>query len=265
MREVYRSKVRLPTTGSRYVRIVSTQSQITPQPSYEPAAQPSNESAALDSLFAPGVVVAVRREPGHPADLMPAEAVSVQKAVPKRVNEFAAGRTCARQALAAFGQGAVAIPQAADRQPVWPSGFVGSITHTAGFCAAAVAHRNKFSALGLDSERSGAPTRDIWSTLCRSEELHWVASLPLDQQPAAVTLLFSAKEAVYKCQYPLTGEWLDFHDLRIEVADWGQQLGRFEVTPTRRLKIADQGALPSGRYVFHEDFVSTALGIAAGA
>ena len=195
--------------------------------------------------------------------MLPAEAVSVQKAVAKRVNEFAAGRVCARQALAAFGVTAIALRQAPDRQPVWPPGFVGSITHTSGLCAAAVAPCSKFCALGLDSERSGAPTVDIWSTLCRAEELRWVESLPLEQRPPAITLLFSAKEAVYKCQYPVTGEWLDFHDLRIEVADWGQPLGRFLVTATRPIKLAERGALPQGRYVFHEEFVSTALCIPA--
>jgi hypothetical protein len=57
----------------------------------------------VHSLFPPGVAVAVRREPGDPADLLPGEAVYVAKAVPKRINEFAAGRACARRALATFG------------------------------------------------------------------------------------------------------------------------------------------------------------------
>jgi len=217
----------------------------------------------LNSLFPPGVAVALRREPGHPADLLPGEAVYVAKAVTKRINEFAAGRECARRALANFGVTGFALLAAPDRQPLWPADFVGSITHTAGFCAAAVVPRSMCRALGLDSERSGAPTVDIWPTLCRPEELAWVESLPPDQRSAAVTLIFSAKEAVYKCQYPVTGEWLDFHDLRVDVPDWERERGRFVVTPTRHIKIVEQGALPDGRYCFHEQFVSTALCIPA--
>ena len=35
-------------------------------------------------------------------------------------------------------------------------------------------------------------------------------------------LIFSAKEAVYKAWFPLTGEWLGFHDARLEL-DAGRQ------------------------------------------
>lgn len=234
---------------------MSTQSQI--------SSPPADGTDALNSLFPPGVAVAVRREPGDPADLLPGEAVYVAKAVPKRINEFAAGRDCARRALATFGISGAVLLAAPDRQPLWPADFVGSITHTAGFCAAAVAPRSKWRGLGIDSEQSGAPTMDIWSTLCRPEELVWVDSLPPDQRPAAVTLIFSSKEAVYKCQYPITGEWLDFHDLQIHVLDWGSARGRFVVNPTRPIKIAAAAALPEGRYSFHEQFVSSGLCIPA--
>jgi enterobactin synthetase component D / holo-[acyl-carrier protein] synthase len=232
-------------------RIVSTQSQF--------SSQPADHVEALNSLFPSGVAVALRCEPGDPADLMPAEAVHVEKARPKRINEFAAGRACARRALATFGVTDFVLRAASDRQPLWPADFVGSITHTAGLCVAAVVPRSKFKALGLDSERSGAPTPDIWSTLCRSDELAWVESLQPEERPAAATLIFSAKEAVYKCQYPITGEWLDFHDLHIEVLDWGQRRGRFVVRPTRDIMVAKPDALPDGRYCFHEPFVSTAI------
>ena len=235
-------------------RIVSTQSQF--------SSQPTDDAQALDSLFPSGVAVVLRRQPGDPADLLPGEAAAVANARSKRINEFAAGRACARQALATFGVAGFALLAAPDRQPLWPAGFVGSITHTAGFCAAAVVPCSKIAALGLDSERTGAPTLDIWPTLCRPDELAWVDSLPSEQRPPAVTLIFSAKEAVYKCQYPITHQWLDFHDLRIEVPDWGEPRGRFAVTPTRDIQIAKRAALPEGRYCFHEQFVSTALCIA---
>lgn len=234
---------------------LSNQSQFSPPP--------ASDTGGFGSLFPAGVAVALRREPGDPGDLLPEEAVYVANAVGKRRNEFAAGRSCARRALGELGVTGFALRTAPDRQPIWPAGFLGSITHTSGFCAAVVVHRSKFKAIGLDSEISGAPTLDIWPTLCRPEELAWVDSLPAAARPAAVTLLFSAKEAVYKCQYPLTREWLDFHDLRIEVSDWGAAVGHFDVAPTRQLKITEQVSLPLGRYCFHEQFVSTALCIAS--
>ena len=206
-----------------------------------------------------------RRAPGDPRDLLPSEAAPLARARPKRVQEYAAGRACARAALATFGVQGFALLTADDRQPLWPAGIVGSITHTAGLCAAAVARRASVSAVGIDSEIVGAPTPDIWSTICHPEELAWVGSLAPDRRPAAVTLLFSAKEAFYKCQYPLTREWLDFHDLRLDVS-WedARPGGEFAVQAMRTLRFERHAGLPlTGRYVFHEQFVSAAVSVTA--
>ncbi len=218
----------------------------------------------LKPLFPQVVVVRDRRVPGDPAELHPAEAEDVTRAVPKRIAEFAAGRACARAALAEFGVHGFALRAAPDRQPRWPEGFIGTITHTTGYCAAAVARRAGLLAIGLDTEIVGAPTHDIWPTIARSEELAWVRSLSAAQQPAAVTLLFAAKEAFYKCQYPLVGEWLDFHDLRVEAGGWGEANGTFAVSATRDIGFARRVALPvMGRYLFHEHFVSAAVTVPA--
>ena len=210
------------------------------------------------------MVLRERRIPGDAAELHPAEAEYVVRAVPKRILEFAAGRACARAALAEFGVRDFALRAAPDRQPLWPDGFIGSITHTAGFCAAAVAARTNMLAIGLDSEIVGAPTLDIWATIAGREELAWVEALPDGERPAAVTLLFAAKEAFYKCQYPLVGEWLDFHDLRVEVGAWGGPSGTFAVSAMRRIGFAQRVELPLvGRYLFHEQFVSAAVAVPA--
>jgi 4'-phosphopantetheinyl transferase EntD len=158
-----------------------------------------------------------------------------------------------------------ALRSAADRQPVWPQGIVGTITHTTGFCAAAVAPGNELLAIGLDSEVVGSPTADIWPTICRTEELDWVNQLAETDRAAAVTLVFSAKEAFYKCQYPLVGEWLDFHDVSVRVAGWGARDGTFSVQAIRPLRFAVHARLPiTGRYVFHDEFVSAGVWAAAG-
>ncbi len=224
---------------------------------------PNSRSATLSALLPASVVVIERRLAGDPAELKPAEAHYVARARAKRLEEFAAGRACARTALAEFGLHDVALPAAADRQPIWPQGFAGSITHTQGFCAAAVARKSAVQALGIDSELVGAPTPDIWPTLCRAEELAWIESLAAGERPAAATLVFSAKEAFYKCQYALTSEWMDFHDLCIHTTDWGRPAGTFTAAPTRPLRIDTFVSEPlTGRYAFHQQFVSAA--VAAG-
>jgi 4'-phosphopantetheinyl transferase EntD len=227
------------------------------------AINPANLSPLISRLFPAGVVAAEMREPADPALLLPAEARYLGRAVPKRAREFAAGRLCARRALAEFGIVDVAIEVADDRQPIWPDSMVGSITHTAGFCAAVVAERRMVGALGLDSEVVGDVGAEIWPRIGVPAETAWVQTLPASQHPAAKTLIFSAKEAFYKCQYPLTHERLDFQDVRVEAA-WDACQGRFWVHATRHLAVAQRTAMPmQGRYLFHQEFVSAGLSLAA--
>ncbi len=187
-----------------------------------------------------------------------------------------------------FGVTGFPLSVGADRQPLWPVGLIGSITHTAGYCAAAVAERSGLIAVGLDSETVGDVSRDIWPTICGASEAEWLRSLPADRQDAAITLIFSAKEAFYKCQYPLTREWLDFHDLIVEPVDWedgpgsstgsdtrndagsdapgdaGSDAAEVSVRATRHLAFLGHAGLPMiGRYRFHERFVTVAFGVPA--
>jgi 4'-phosphopantetheinyl transferase EntD len=241
------------TSGKRYTRNVI-------------AMNTARLSLRVCSLFPPGVVAAELREKGDPSQLLPEEAVFLGRAVAKRVQEFAAGRMCARRALAELGIADFPIRVADDRQPIWPDGTVGSITHTAGFCAAVVADRRRMGALGLDSEVVGDVNAEIWPSICVPIETAWVRSLPFSEQPAAVALIFSAKEAFYKCQYPVVREPLNFDDVSIEAVAWGAAEGAFEIRPVRDIAIARSASLPmQGRYVFHEEFVTAGMGFHAAA
>jgi 4'-phosphopantetheinyl transferase EntD len=241
---------------------------------------PAQLSRNLSRLFAADARVAELRGPGDPRLLLPAEAQFLGRSVAKRAQEFAAGRVCARRALADLGYEHFAVKRGADRQPIWPQGIVGSITHTVGFCAAVVAPSGTAVAIGLDSEVAGGTppggsardgsARDgvkphLWPSICVASEIEWLGTLPESQRVAAATLIFSAKEAFYKCQYPLTQERLGFHDARVEVGEWNRQFGSFSISATRAIAFAAHAPLPmSGRFSFHEEFVSAGLFVAAG-
>ncbi len=221
---------------------------------------PAALSDDLSRLFAPGAIVAELREPGDPQLLLPEEAAHLGRAVPKRVREFAAGRQCARRALAEFGIVDFPIRAAADRQPIWPQSMVGSITHTAGFCAAVVARRQDVDALGLDSEVVGDINVEIWPRICAPAELAWIESLPASERTAAVGLVFSAKEAFYKCQYPLVGERLNFHDVSIEAWGWGGSEGGFRIHAARRIAVCAHASQPwEARFLFHGAWVTAGI------
>ena len=227
---------------------------------------PAILSPGLGDLFPPGVAVAELRRPGDVRQLYPAEAASLKGSVPKRAAEFAAGRLCARRALAEFGIHDFAVRVGDSREPLWPPHMIGSITHTAGLCVAVVAQRGDLAAVGLDSEVVGQVPEEIWPTICLPEERAWLAALPEAVRAVGITLLFTAKEAFYKCQYPLVREWLDFHDLMVEPLNWGAAQGEYRVRSTRRIALEDRASLPViGRFAIHEEFVSVGIALRADA
>jgi 4'-phosphopantetheinyl transferase EntD len=217
-------------------------------------------SESLRELFPPHALTAELYGAGDATTLLPAEAQYVARAVAKRQQEFAAGRACARLLLAQFGIIGFALRMADDRQPLWPDGLVGSITHTKHFCAVVVAEKTRSSALGIDSEISGSVKFELWAKICTAPERAWLATLEASQQGAAATLLFSAKEAFYKAQYPLLRQKLHFQDATVE-AQWGAQRGSFPVHAPGALAAQREGGV-QGRYLFHDKFVTTGIALA---
>jgi 4'-phosphopantetheinyl transferase EntD len=92
--------------------------------------------------------------------------------------------------------------------PSWPSGYTGSITHADGYCLVAVASAEVVRSLGIDLERSDHVTPDLANLIQADDEGHQSGGFPL-------AAYFSAKEALFKCQYPLTREEAEFTDARI--------------------------------------------------
>lgn len=167
----------------------------------------------LSTIVPPGIAVAevLGEIPGVP--IFAEEATAVRWAVPKRVREFAVGRTCARIALSKLGIQPVAIPQGPNREPCWPPGIVGSITHCSDYAAAAVARAQSFGGIGIDAEVNEAMPLGLIDAVASSDERRSLASLPRGTHWDR--LLFSAKEAVFKVWFPIAREWLDFHDVKI--------------------------------------------------
>ena len=202
------------------------------------------------------------RGTGDPAALLPDEWQYHRVAVRARVQEFAAGRACAHRLLAEFGVFDFPVKSAPDRQPLWPDALVGSITHTVGFCAAVLARKDDLSGVGIDTEIQGSVKPELWRGICTATETMWLHSLPHAEQMRAATLIFSAKEAFYKCQYPLVAERLNFQDARVEIEDWGRPQGKFNIHPNRQMALARHAPAPwPGRYLFHEEFVSTGIAL----
>ena len=224
---------------------------------------PASESPLLRELFPQGALTAELRGGGDPRALYPEEARYLQRAVRKRAEEFAAGRLCARLLLREFGIQNFPIEIGAHRQPLWPESMVGSITHTTGFCAAVAAPKKCLRSVGIDTEITGSVKADLWRSICTPAETAWLRSLPDPAQLAAATLIFSAKEAFYKCQFPLTQERLGFHDVSVELPAWGEERGAFRISANCSIALESSAPLPlQGEYLFHEQFITSAMTLA---
>jgi len=76
------------------------------------------------------------------------------------------------------------------------------------------------------------------------------------------TLIFSAKEAFYKCQYEMTRQWLEFSDVTLDLAGWNLGAGSFAVRPLSRVKLFEtRGPAVMGRFAFRKGLVLTAIAI----
>ena len=176
---------------------------------------PLGDEQVLSRLL-PASVVAVegRLEEIH-GELHPEEAACVTRAVDKRVEEFRAGRVCARQAMATLGLPDAPLVSREDRRPAWPDGVVGSISHCRGYCGAVVARNTELQSVGIDIEVAGAVKEKLFKVILSETEQQWCSKQ--DDPTLWGTLLFSAKEASYKAWYPATLEFLEFSDLVLEV------------------------------------------------
>ena len=152
----------------------------------------------LASLHGPELVGAETEDAGQPVLLFPEEEAMVKNSVPKRRREFALGRACARQALKKMGHPDWVIGRSENGAPVWPENIAGSITHTEGYAAALLGSRQLWSGIGIDAERIGRVTHNLWPRLFDTKERDYLAALEEAPQAVAATLMSSAKEACFK-------------------------------------------------------------------
>lgn len=182
----------------------------------------------------------------------PEEAQGLVKAVPKRCNEFIVGRRCARTALAQMGIEPKAMPPDERRVPQWPVGTVGSISHSIGLCCAVASRSNTVACLGVDLETTTRISSGVIERVLHPLEVDFVSD-----DKGYGSLIFSAKEAFFKAQYPFWEAWPNFEDLAFQVD-----------TSTNRLNVIEVAAhLPSGlrsatgrmqfRYAFFDNYVLT--------
>ncbi|MGW3210367.1 4'-phosphopantetheinyl transferase family protein [Streptomyces sp. NPDC001135] len=157
----------------------------------------------------------------------------------ERRREFATVRHCARRALAELGVAPAPLLPDGQGAPCWPQGVVGSMTHTLGYRAAAVAPRSAARAVGIDAEPHAPLPRRVVRGVVRPEERQRLAALhAADPATCWDRLLFCAKEAVYKAWYPMTLRRIGFLDASVDI---DRETGAFHAEVHARTPAAGDG------------------------
>jgi 4'-phosphopantetheinyl transferase EntD len=147
---------------------------------------------------------------------------------------FTLGRAAARDALLQLGVAPMAIGCGAGGEPLWPPGFVGAISHTGDLAIAIVGLQTDYAGLGVDVERlSPGLSARAARLVCTPAEMAWAGVDELDNTRR--TMVFSAKEAVFKATFPIERVWLGFSDAELT---WDGERGAFHA---RLLKQAGRG------------------------
>lgn len=148
-------------------------------------------------------------------ELSQSEFQIIKNAISKRKAEFSTGRQLAKAAIRDLGATVGEILQGEQRQPLWPGNIVGSISHSSGICVAAAARTADISYIGIDIEAVHDVPEGILPTIASEEELQSLEGILPTKELAAT--LFCIREAVFKSYFPLTGHFLCYKDVRVEL------------------------------------------------
>ena len=144
---------------------------------------------------------------------------TIARSVRKRQAEFFFGRLAAREALRQQSlipaDSSLQIAIGGSREPVWPAAAIGSISHTPHLAAAAVAPLGTWRGIGIDLEHViDAGSREaLLGNVVDCSELSLLQSIctstgcPLD---TLLTIVFSAKESLFKASFCAVGRYFDF-------------------------------------------------------
>jgi enterobactin synthetase component D len=150
---------------------------------------------------------------------------SIAQAVPKRQAEFFFGRLAARLGLQRLDLPAQAVGIGSSREPLWPCGAIGSLTHNRNRAAALVLRTHDVRGVGIDLEAkvSAADRAALLESVVDPAEcalLGRLADSTCDFD-TLLTLAFSAKESLFKGTFGSVGRYFDFSAARIAGVDAG--------------------------------------------
>jgi 4'-phosphopantetheinyl transferase EntD len=141
----------------------------------------------------------------------------------KRVQQFHLGRYAAREALKLSGLKEVPpLLRDSTGLPIWPEGFIGSISHTGTTACASVCAKGSYQSIGVDIERLRFPKHErLPERIFTKENVELIHSDP-DKAQDRFTAFFSSCESIFKSISPLTltpPQFQDVHFVETDIDD----------------------------------------------
>jgi len=148
-------------------------------------------------------------------DLWPEERAFIEASVVSRQIDFATGRVLARQLLEEAGRPSEPIGRDSDRVPIWPTGVIGSISHTDDACLVAISDGDSLRGFGVDVEMDEPRTLRFLERITTDAERSALGTDTAGLEQA--TRIFSIKEAVYKACFPRVRKVWGFREVEVEL------------------------------------------------
>lgn len=150
----------------------------------------------------------------------------IMRSVPKRQAEFLFGRLAAAQVLRHLGAADVRVGMGSQREPLWPAGWRGSLSHTRRYAMAVASREGACQGLGVDVEhlldeaQAEAVSRQALN-VGELQRLRCTGNLP--SEAWLLTLVFSAKECFYKAAFGQVGHFFGFDAVDVVELDSARQ------------------------------------------
>jgi enterobactin synthetase component D len=183
----------------------------------------------------------------------------LERAVAKRQSEFLAGRYAAQSGFKLLGLGNPEVAIGVHRSPVWPNEVIGSISHTGqvAMCALSLKNENDFLGIDVESLIASKVADDIRSTILSADEESFLRRIDHDFA-GLVTLIFSAKESLFKALYPHVGSYFGFEVAKLVELNFEAGSLIFELRSNLSSKII-LGSRFSAHFQFNEHTVMTSV------
>lgn len=187
---------------------------------------------------------------------------SLETACRKRKAEYLAGRYAASKVLGQLGYAGYALLPGPDRIPQWPCGIQASISHNdnTAICAASTGS-GQIRGIGVDIERyfSADLQSSAGDLICLPTERTLLMDSGISSS-AALTLIFSAKESLFKAVYPLARSFFDFK--AAEVVSINTATNIFSIQLLHSLGDSFfEGWTAMGSYIEGKNEITTIIGI----